>query len=57
MTILEWILILLGASIVLPILAFLIMKWATVGFYRGKEVSEKQNEFDSVQNNDKETEN
>jgi hypothetical protein len=56
MTILDWVLILLGAAIALPILAFLIMRGGTVGYFRGKEVS-KQNEFvNSVQDNDNETE-
>ena len=58
LTIFDWILILLGASIVLPILAFLIGKWATVGFYRGKEAIKRQNEFiNSVQDNENEIEN
>jgi len=58
MTILDWFLILLGASIALPILAFLIVKWATVGFYRGKEAIKRQNELykNIVQNNENETE-
>ena len=57
MTILEWILISLGAIIVIPILAFLIMRSGTVGFYRGKEVWKRRNEFNSVQNkNENETE-
>jgi hypothetical protein len=55
MTILDWFLILLGASIALPILAFLIVKWATVGFYRGKEAFNRQ-ELNSVQDNENETE-
>ena len=48
----DWILILLGASIVLPILAFLVMKLGTFGLYSGKEAFRKQNKFNSVQNND-----
>lgn len=55
MTIVDYILIVLGASIVLPILAFLIMRGGTVGYFRGKEVS-KQKEFSDVQNNENETE-
>ena len=48
----DWILISLGAIIVIPILAFLIMRSGTVGFYRGKEVWKSRNKFiNSVQNN------
>lgn len=56
MTIFEYILFLLVVFVVLPILAFLVMKWATVGFYRGKESFKRQNEFDNVQNDDEEIE-
>lgn len=57
MTMLDWILIALGAIIVIPILAFLCMRSGVVGFYRGKEVWKRKNKFDSVQNNDNEIEN
>jgi len=46
----DWILISLGAIIVLPLLAFLCVKLGTVGFYKGKEAFKRQ-EFNSVQNN------
>lgn len=52
----DWILISLGTIIVLPILVYLCMKLGTVGFYRGKEVWKKQNEFNNVQNNNNENE-
>lgn len=47
----DWILITIGAIIVLPILAFLCVKLGTVGFYRGKEAFKRQNEFNSIENN------
>jgi len=50
----DWILIILGAIIVLPILAFLCVKCGTAGFYRGKEAMKKQNEFNNVNNNEEE---
>lgn len=56
MTIPEWILLLLGIFVVLPILAFLCMKLGTFGFYRGREVFKRQNEFDDVQDDDEEIE-
>ena len=53
----DWILISLGAIIVLPILAFLCVKLGTVGFYKGKEAITRQNEIiNSVQNNENENE-
>jgi len=55
MTFLDWVLISLGAAIVLPILAFLIMRGGTVGYFRGKEVSE-QKEFNSVDNHENKNE-
>ena len=49
----NWILISLGLFIVLPILAFLCVKLGTVGFYKGREVSNRQDKFiDDVQNDD-----
>ena len=51
--------ILLGILIlvaVAPTLAYLCMKWGLVGFYRGKEVSTGQSEFNSVRDKNKETE-
>jgi len=49
----DWILISLGAIIVLPILAFLCVKHGTAGFYKGKEVFRREEEYiDSVQNSD-----
>jgi len=55
MTILKWILLILGIIIAAPILAFLCMKLGTVGFYRGKEVSGRENEFNVKDNNNNET--
>ena len=42
MTYLDKILLILGAIIVLPIIAFLCMKLGTVGFYKGKEAINKE---------------
>jgi len=49
---LEWILRILSVIIVLPILVFLCVKLGTVGYFRGKEIAKRQNEFDSVQNDE-----
>ena len=58
MTIYEWIILVLGLIIVIPILAFLIMKSGTVGFYRGKEASQSNvNATDvNIDNKNEETE-
>lgn len=53
----DKILLAIGIIIVLPILAFLCMKLGTVGFYRGKEASGKENEVSVNNSNDNETEN
>lgn len=42
MTILNWILLILGIIFTVPTLAFLVMKWGSVGFYRGKEASNQR---------------
>ena len=42
MTYLDKIILILGAIIVLPIIAFLCMKLGTVGFYKGKEAVEQK---------------
>lgn len=42
MTILDWIIISLVLIIVVPILAYLSVKWGMVGFYRGKEVYKRR---------------
>ena len=42
MTICDWMLIILGAIIVLPILAFLCVKLGTFGFYKGKEAYKRK---------------
>jgi len=51
----DKILLVVGIVIVLPILAFLCMKLGTVGFYKGKEASQQENEV--IGNNNNETEN
>jgi len=40
--ILKWILLVLGLIIVVPILAFLCVKWGVAGFYRGKEAAKRR---------------
>jgi len=58
MTMLNYILIALGAIIVLPLLAFLCVKLGTFGFYKGKEAFKRQNEIiNSVRDNENEIEN
>ena len=52
----DKILLAIGIIIVLPILAFLCMKFGTVGLYKGKEAMRKEDDF-NVENNDNETEN
>ena len=42
MIILNWILLIIGTVFVIPIIAFLVMKWGSVGFYRGKEESRRR---------------
>jgi len=42
MSILCWFLIIIVIILVVPILTFLIAKWATVGFYKGKEAYKGQ---------------
>ena len=42
MTILIWVLLIISAVFVIPIIAFLVMKWGSVGFYRGKEESRRR---------------
>jgi len=55
---LNYILIALGAIIVLPLLAFLCVKLGTFGFYKGKEAFKRQNEIiNSVRDNENEIEN
>ena len=59
MTILEWILSILGLIFIVPVLAFLCGKFGTVGFYRGKEaMQQKEDEVNvnNTENNNKETE-
>ena len=56
MTVFNWILISLGAIIVIPILAFLIMRSGTVGFYRGKEVWKERDQFNNSVQNENENE-
>ena len=51
MTILDWILLIIGTIFVVPTLAFLVMKWGSVGFYRGKEASNRK--IDGTTINDK----
>ena len=54
MTILIWILLILGAVFVIPIIAFLVMKWGIVGFYRGKEAfGRRLDKVDVTTTNDK----
>ena len=52
----DKILLAMGIIIVLPILAFLCMKLGTVGFYRGKEAMQKEDDFNVEDNNNNETE-
>ena len=51
MTICDWILITLGAITVLPILAFLCVKWGIFGFYKGKEAYKRRIDVTTI--NDK----
>ena len=51
MTILDWILLIIGTIFVVPTLAFLVMKWGSVGFYRGKEASNRKIDVTTI--NDK----
>lgn len=46
LTMFDWILISLGVIIVLPLLAFLCVKLGTVGFYRGKEIMNRERKKD-----------
>lgn len=43
-------LIMLGITAIAAVFAFLIMKWGTVGFYRGKEAFRRRNKVNRVQN-------
>ena len=50
MTILDWILLILGLIIVLPVLFYLCIKWGAVGFYRGKEAYKKRIDITTINN-------
>lgn len=52
---LDWILISLGLLIVLPVLAFLCMKLGTVGFFKGREVFNRQSEISDSDDNETES--
>jgi len=51
MTVVKGIFIILGIIFVVPTLAFLVMKWGSVGFYRGKEAIRRENDFSVSDNN------
>ena len=57
MTVVEFILIILGIIIVAPIVVYLCMKLGTVGFYRGKEAIRRENDFSVSDNNNNNNEN
>ena len=46
MTILDWIILILGIIIIAPILAFLCVKWGVAGFYQGKEAIKRRRKID-----------
>ncbi len=57
MTTLQYVLLgLLILVVVAPTLVYLCVKWGIVGFYRGKEVSLGQSDFNIVRDENKETE-
>lgn len=56
MTIPEAMQLMVVIFIVIPALAFLIVKYGTVGFYRGKEVYKKLNGHSEFQNENEESE-
>ena len=53
MTILDWLMLIIGLLLILPSIVYLTIKFGVVGFYKGKEAYKKESESELNELEDK----